>query len=192
MTTLALRPITPVDLYVGAYRLSGVSRQVDETHRLTDLLNNVEETFFLRNVAISTAAGELLQRVDELTVEKRAIVAAVPRETADLLAQRRVQRAGMPRPPQTPVQVVVLTPPYLIAGIAHVTLQNERSPVELRNLPRFFAMTEARVSLDDEEVFEGAVLLVNRDAVAVLGRSHRDVDSFYATDARIDAGDEVA
>jgi hypothetical protein len=35
LTTLALRPITPVDLYVGGgYHLAGVSRQIDDSNRL--------------------------------------------------------------------------------------------------------------------------------------------------------------
>jgi len=170
----ALRPVTPVELYVGAYRITGVTHRVDASHRLTDVLNSLNEAILLRNVTISYVDGDDVEHVDEIKVEKSSIVAAVPREAHEVIVSRRAQWAGVARPPRTQLEVVLLAPPFVVRGTAHVPRLPSLRPIELSSFARFFPITEVSLTFQGRPVYEGDVLLVNREAVSSLGRVFGD------------------
>lgn len=159
-----------VDLLLEGYRLFGVSHAVDERTRFGDVLNSRDEVVQLQDACVYSIKGRMLESVSEITVEKRLIIAAVPRETAEFVARHKMYRAGMLRPTRDQVRVLVMIPPYAARGAVHVPPGTDVSRISRAVSARFFPMTDASLFLGDEGIFEGPVVLLNGDVVASVGR----------------------
>jgi hypothetical protein len=163
-----------VELLLSGYRVVGESDQVTEKLRFSDVLAQVSETLTLKRVSILTISGHTMAALPEVSVAKRQIFAAIPRETDAVLHQQRLFRAGMLKPPATSVSVLALLPPYAVVGQAHLPPATGVSDPAYSALPRFSPLTEAVVFREEERLHKGPIVLISRDHLAVLGRTAQE------------------
>jgi hypothetical protein len=164
-----------VDLVLIGYRLSGTTYQVSEKIRFGDVLNSQAERITLKRASISGFKGQALAALPEVTIEKQAIVAAIPRESDELQHKQRLYRAGMAKPDLVRVPMLALVPPYAAMGKIHVSPKSDPSDPEHSGLARFFPVTDAVLFREDVRLYQGPLLLLNRDLVAVMGKTGDEI-----------------
>lgn len=158
-----------VEVLLRGTSVSGLAPMVEARRRLVDLLNGPDESLELQAVCLTLPGGE--QRfLPGLAVQKRAIIVAVPHETAEHIRLRAVMSAGISRARRLPLPVSVLAPPLYLEGMAYLPETTlPRDPV-LADLTRFFPLTGTRILLEDGSWLEAEVAVVNRDFVASIAR----------------------
>jgi len=172
-----------VDVLLSGYRLFGVTYQVTEKVRLGDLLNSGGEAIKLRHASILGLKGQVMATLPEVTVEKRQLIAAIPKESEDYQHRARLFRAGMAKPDLVKVPVLAIIPPYAAAGKVHVSPTSDLSEPERSGLSRFFPLTDAVVFIGEERLYQGPIVLVNRDLLAMLGKTGEEVRDQSAAQA---------
>lgn len=172
-----------VELFLPGMRLNGLAPQVDESHRLADVLSSPIEVLRLRHVSIMDLNGSVLEEVPEVVVEKRFIRVAVPRETEEYLARQRLSRAGMVRPSMVRTPVMALVPPFIAHGTAH--LSPTASPFRIAvAVNAFFPLTRATLRLGTRILIATPALVVNREHVISIV-ALRDEQEEGAADAGV-------
>jgi hypothetical protein len=170
-----------VDVFLPGLFVTGLTRQIGESYRLTDLLNSAEDAFSLSDVRVIALDGGQVESVRELTIVKGMVSAAVPREPQHLAEMQRRFRAGMARPGQQHLPVVVLAPPFTVKGMAHLPeLVDTTRSVEPFMFPRFFPVTAARLFHGDREVTSAPAIIVNRDRLAGTARGAPETEAVPA------------
>jgi hypothetical protein len=110
-----------------------------------------------------------------LAVEKRSIIAAIPWETREQDRQRALDTSTLGRAQTSPMQVVAFSPPFVVAGTAHMPASYATSRGRLTADPNlfshFFPVTSASLTLPGGAQIEAPVVIVNRDAISALGRT---------------------
>lgn len=161
-----------VELLLHGARIEGYCGQVELRRRLSEVLNTPGDVVELDDAVAKMTLGESLQ-TPSITVEKRAIIAAIPWETSEQDRQRALATSMTGRAKTIQLPVVVLSPPFVIAGNAH--LPGGYGTSTLRPDPNvfahFFSMTNARITLEDGAFLDAPVVLVNRDAVSAMART---------------------
>ncbi len=164
-----------VDLLLPGYRLIGVSYQVTEKVRLSDVLSARGETVLLRHASVLSLKGQVIASLPEVTIEKSQLIAAIPKESEDYQHRQRLFRAGMTKPMLVRSPVLALVPPYAATGKVHLPPNSDLSDPAHSGLGRFFPLTDAVLFMGDDRLYQGPVVLVNRDLVAMLGRTGEDI-----------------
>jgi len=163
-----------VELFLENARIRGLSAEVGERRRLVDVLNSADEAFHLGKARVSIGSSEA-RDLDNLNVEKRAIIVAIPHETEEQRRERAMMRMTMGANPTKPAKVTVLVPPFLVEGTAHLppsvgTLRgNLHAASGVFN--HFLTMTDAKLILPNGSAIEAPVIFVNRDLVAAMSSS---------------------
>ncbi len=161
----------PVDFLLPGYRLFGVTDQVSEKLRLGDVLNNLADVVGLNQASVFGLKGELIATLPEIVVEKRHIVAAIPQESEEYQLKHRQFRAGMPRPPLSRLHIFALLPPFAATGLVHLAPNSDLTDPVRSGLARFFPLTNAELFRSEAHLYSGPIVLLNRDLVAMLGRT---------------------
>jgi hypothetical protein len=116
--------------------------------------------------------GGQKRELPKLMVEKRAIIAAVPRETSEQSRQRLMERNVMGHAETQPLKVTLIIPPFVAEGTAHLLGGRQAVRKRLRADPdlfaRFFSVTDGRLYLPDGNVLEAPVILLNRDRLVAV------------------------
>lgn len=168
MNELGKRPML-VDVFLQGARISGVSRSRTERHRLVDLLNSADEALELESVKVTLNGSGQAYVLPSLAVEKRSIIAAVPRETQDQSRMRASLSTGMGRLTATRVQLAVVLPPMYVEGTAYVAIGGGRLRAD-DVFPRFFAVSAAKIVMAGGSSLDVPVVVIHRDAVAGLAQ----------------------
>lgn len=178
-----------VDLLLSGYRLFGVTYQVNEKVRLGDVLNSAGETIVLKHASILGLKGQVMATLPEVTIEKRRLVAAIPKESEEYQQKQRVFRAGMMRPNLVRVPVLTVVPPYAAMGKVHVSPGSDLSDPEHCGLARFFPMTDAVLFMGEERLYQGAIVLLNRNLIAMMGKTGEELPdaASFSNDPRSNA-----
>jgi hypothetical protein len=163
-----------VEIFLQGARIKGLCAAVSGRTRLAEVLNTPTEVLQLESAQVTMAAGPPMLS-PALTVEKKSIIAAIPRETEQQSHQRDLATRMTGRAQTTPVEVVAFSPPFAISGTAHIA---GSFGVGLRGLhadpsvfSHFFSMTGAQITLPDGSTLEAPVILVNRDMVSAMART---------------------
>ena len=166
-----------VEFYCAAHRVCGKVRLPNENYRLTDFLNTAEESVHLTHVSIFSLDGAVQDEIGELTLEKRTVRLALPRETPDFLSRRRLTRAGMVRPDFKPVPALILLPPYTVKGLIFAGAVADHGRIERGRLARFASLTAASLHQDGRLLLEDTFMAISRDAIAAIGRGATSPDA---------------
>jgi hypothetical protein len=170
MNSPASNPLL-VELYLEQARLSGITYQVEERRRLIDVLNARDEAFHLQAAKLSMVGGQK-RDLETIAVEKRSIIAAIPRETVEQSRQRTLLRTVVGRRPTQPLDLTLIAPPFVVQGTAHLLAGQASIKGRLRADPdlftRFFSVTDGRLYLPDGGTIEAPVILVNRDTLVAV------------------------
>ena len=160
-----------VELYLEQARITGLNYQTEERRRLVDVLNAHEDAIQLEEVRFAMIGGQK-REMPKLMVEKRAIIAAVPRETAEQSRQRLMERNVMGHAETQPLNVTLIIPPFVVEGTAHLLGGRLSVRKRLRADPdlfsRFFSVTDGRIFLPDGAKLEAPVILLNRDRLVAV------------------------
>jgi hypothetical protein len=162
---------TPDPLLVEAFLsggavINGLCRQVEERKRLVDVLNSTEGTIEIEMARLFLRAGTEPMVFPTISIEKRSIVAAVPRETSAQNRRRAVLTNMMGgRRQRMHKDVTVICPPYAIEGVAHVAEGSGTLRPSPDIFTHFFPMTDVVITLAGEGERILPVVLVNRDAI---------------------------
>ncbi|HEU0072794.1 MAG TPA: hypothetical protein VFS30_02190 [Dehalococcoidia bacterium] len=161
-----------VELLLDGVRIEGYCSQVELRRRLSEVLNTPGDVIELDDAVAKMTTGEPL-KTPSITVEKKAIIAAIPWETTAQDRQRALATSMTGRAKTIQLPVVVISPPLVIAGTAH--LPGGFGTSVLRADPNlfahFFSMTGARITLEDGAFLDAPVVLVNRDAVSAMAQT---------------------
>jgi hypothetical protein len=157
-----------VQLFIQGGHISGVTRHVEERRRLVDVLNGPDANFEIEEAKLTLSPSGLARHFPTLTIDKKAILAAVPHETQDQVRQRAMLNTGMGRAATLQATMGFLLPPLYIEGTAHIAPGAGRLRPDPRVFTRFFPITSALCYLPDGEPLELEVLLLHRDAIASI------------------------
>jgi hypothetical protein len=163
-----------VDLLLSAYRLVGVSYQVTEKLRLSDVLNSRSDTFVLRHASVLSLKGQVMASLPEVAVQKSQIMAAIPKESEDYRHQHQIFRVGIVKPTLVHVPVLALLPPYAATGKVHVAPNSDLADLAHSGLLGFFAVTDTVIFSGDERLYQGPIVLLNRDLIGMLGQTGQE------------------
>jgi hypothetical protein len=157
-----------ISVLLASLRLEG-SLHMEQEQRVSDVLGTADDRFVLQHVSVLSLDGSRIESCPELLVDKRQVLAVVPRESAGYLASRRVARMGLTTPGNSAsLALAVMLPPFHVQGTFH-----SQGPLNLEHinarLTRFFALTNADVNLGRALLEEKVTLLVNRDLMAAIG-----------------------
>ena len=160
-----------VELYLEQARITGLNYQVEERRRLVDVLNAHEDALQLEDVKFAMVGGQR-RELPKVMIEKRAIIAAIPRETSEQSRQRLMERNVMGHAETQPLSLTLMIPPFVAEGTAHLLGGRFAVRKNLRADPslftRFFSVTDGRLYLPDGSVLEAPVILLNRDHMAAV------------------------
>ncbi len=160
-----------VELYLAQARIAGLNFQTEERRRLIDVLNAQEDAIQLEDVRVALVGGQK-RELPKIMVEKRAIIAAVPRETSEQSRQRLMERNVMGHAETQPLNLTLIIPPFVAEGTTHLLGGRQAVRKRLRADPdlfgRFFSMTDGRLYLPDGNVLEAPVILLNRDNLVAV------------------------
>jgi hypothetical protein len=170
VTNLIATPLL-IDVFLDKGRVSGVSRALTERGRLVDMLNAGGDVLELESAKITLGDGPPCL-LPTLAVEKRAIVAAIPRETQGQSRARARLSAGMGRITATRIRLAVLLPGLYIEGTAHVAIGGGMLRAN-EVFPSFFAIGDARLVLPDGSLMGVPAVVIRRDAVAGMSQLGR-------------------
>jgi hypothetical protein len=164
-----------VDFLLAGYRLFGVTYEVSEKVRLGDLLNGLAEAVTLHHASILGMKGQVLASLPEVTVEKGHLIAAIPKESVEYQQRQRLYRAGMARPDLVRTPVVAVVPPFAATGKVHTPPTADLSNPDHMGLARFFPLTDACLFQGEERFYEGPIVILNRDLIAVIGKTGEEL-----------------
>lgn len=175
-----------VELILNGFKITG-QLQIEERRRLGDILNTADELFQLADATVTPALGAP-RAFRSLPIEKRSILAAIPRETEEQSRRRAVLSTGLGRSTAAQTPLWLLIPPLMAEGLVHVGFATGgiRS-LDSHSVPRFFALTEAKIYLEERRGVarragatrppdELGVVFINRDLVAAVGPLKEAVD----------------
>ncbi len=158
-----------LDVLLAEGVMSGITREVDESRRIVDLMNNRDEIVLLDEASMTSWDGRRLVASAEWLIEKRAILAVIPKETEEQKRHLRLERVGMARPQMLKVFVAAVLPPYVVRGTTYVqpgaSLLRAHSDV----FNRFFPLIDAELRSMARD-FEAAIVVVNRDFLSAMAR----------------------
>jgi hypothetical protein len=149
----------------GGALINGLCRQVAERKRLVDVLNSPEEIVEIEAARLCLRPGLEPILFPTISIEKKSIMAAVPRETSEQNRRRAVLTNMMGRVQTAPNLVTLVVPPFAIEGIAHIAPGAGRVRPSPEIFAHFFPVTDAVVTIPDEGKRSLPVILVNRDAI---------------------------
>jgi hypothetical protein len=162
-----------VEVFLNGARIEGLCGEVGRRTRLAEVLNMPTDVLNLNSAVVTMAAGEPMH-VDSITIEKKAIIAAIPWETKEQDRQRALATSISGRAQTTPTGVVAFSPPLVISGTAHISGGFGSTLRDLRPDPsvfsHFFSITEGQLTLPDGANLGAPVILVNRESVSALAR----------------------
>jgi len=162
-------------ILAGGQLASGHTEQVGERRRLVDVLNSPEEIFELEAATVASTPGAKPRAFPKLAIEKRAILAAIPRETKEQARRRVVLATVVGRVATVRAPLTLLVPPLTIEGVAHVAPGVGRLRADPEIFAHFFSMTNATIHFPDGPTLEALpVALVNREAVAAVSLMERE------------------
>src|SRR3989304_4274300 len=98
-------------ILTGGQLANGYTEQVGERRRLVDVLNSPEEIFELEAATVASTPGAKPRAFPTLAIEKRAILAAIPRETEEQARRRVVLATGVGRIARGRAPLAPLGPP---------------------------------------------------------------------------------
>ena len=156
-----------VDLILNGLRLQGAIG-VDDSRRVSDILNSPESSLLLSEVVVATAEGTRIEAYPQLAVEKRNLLAVVPRESSEYLTSHQRARFGVARPALADIAVGVVLPPYNAHGVLLIP-PPVTVPIAIGRLSHFFPLLRAALYLSRVLLFDDVTLLVNRDLIVGLG-----------------------
>ena len=161
-----------VEVLLNGARIEGYSAQVEVRRRLSEVLNTPDEVLQLERAKATTGLGEPLD-ISSIVIEKWAILAAIPWETQEQNRQRALATSMTGRAKTMQLPVVILSPPIVIAGTAHVASGYGTSALRAdpSMFAHFFSVTDARITLEDGTHLDAPVVLVNRDMVSAMART---------------------
>ena len=163
-----------VEVFLHGARIKGLCDAVGRHTRLAEVMNTPSEMLQLDSAMVTMTVGAPMHS-PSLTVEKKAIIAAIPWETKDQDRQRALATTISGRAQTTPIDVVAFLPPFVISGTAHLSIGFGTGLRELRPDPsvftHFFSITNAQMALPDGSTLEAPVILVNREAVSAMART---------------------
>jgi hypothetical protein len=168
MPSLAPTPRIELNLLFPTLRIQG-SLALEASHRVSDHLNGDNETVMLENAVVTALDGSHVDTFSELTVEKRHILLATPKESADYLVARRLARFGVARPLLVSVPVGIVVPPFTVRGVVLLSPPINAWSISKR-LTNFFPVTKAALQLSGVVIEESEVFLVNRQFAIALGQ----------------------
>jgi hypothetical protein len=160
-----------VDLLLAGYRLFGVTYHVTERNRLGDILNGSGENVSLKHASIMSLKGQVMASLPEIVIQKKQLIAAIPKESEEHQQQARQYRAGMLKPSLVRVPVLAVLPPFAATGRVHISPSSDLSHPEHSGLAKFFPLTDAVVYAGEERLYNGPIVLVNRDMLAMMGKT---------------------
>ena len=152
----------PVEVFLQSTRLTGVYRQVQTRLRLVDVLNAEDDVLELQDVRVWLTPHSDPLGYPSMSLAKRIILAAIPRESAEL--RRKAALANMlTGTPRTQANVSLVLPPIAVEGTAHLSLG--AGAIGLKNFAKFFAVTGATLHLAGEPSRQAEFVLVNRECI---------------------------
>src|SRR5436305_2087229 len=86
-----------VNLILATMRLEGTI-VIEPTQRVSDILITPEEKFILRQVSVTSLEGSRIESYPEMMIDKRQVLAVVPKESSDHIVSRRMSRMGIGTP----------------------------------------------------------------------------------------------
>jgi hypothetical protein len=159
-----------VELFLSNGRLQGLTHEVRDRRRLVDVLTEASPTFRLESARVLLGSSSEPREFPHLNVEKRAILAAIPRETEAQIRQRTMLTTMVGRTSTHMIEATLLLPPFLAEGSIHVPQSvggiGSKLTADAQIFARFISVTGARLTLPGGAVVETPVLLVNRDLIA--------------------------
>jgi hypothetical protein len=168
-----------VELVLNGFKING-KLHVEERRRLVDILNTADEIFDLSEVTVTPTSGEP-RSFKTLPIEKRSILMAIPQETEEQSRRRAVLSTGLARSTASKTPLWLLVPPLIAEGMVHIGFATGKiRSLDSHSIPRFFALTNAKVYLEDRRTparrtnahhrppEEFDVLFMNRDLVAAV------------------------
>jgi hypothetical protein len=163
-----------VEVFLHGARVKGLCREIGLRRRLVEILNTPGDTFDLESAFVTLQVGAPMH-APSLAVEKKSIVAAIPWETKEQDRARALDTSVIGRAQTTAVPVVVFSPPFVIAGVAHLTAgyvpMREKLRMDPGEFQHFFPVTRAEINLADGSQLKTPIVLVNRDLVSAMGRT---------------------
>jgi hypothetical protein len=163
------QPALLVELYLKDGHISGLTDQVEQRRRLVDVLNGPDRFFSLDQAKLTLYASGGARFVQAMTVDKSAIILAVPHEIHEQLRLRAILNTGISAGRSTvQTQLGLVIPPLYVEGTAHLLPGAGKLRPDLASFSRFFALTSAQVTLQDGSNLELPVVLINRDGVAAV------------------------
>ena len=155
-----------VEVYLEGAHILGVCRQVQERRRLIDVLNHQDEILEIEQARVSLGSGIEPRHYDTMSIQKHAILAAVPRETQEQNRRRAVLTnvLGMARQQTMQKSISLIVPPLTIEGSAHIAT-GAGATRGLEGFPKYFPVTGATLTLPGAPSRELEVILVSRDRV---------------------------
>lgn len=163
-----------VEVFLHGARIKGLCDSVSRRTRLSEVLNTQSGVLHLESAVVTMSVGAPMH-APSLTIEKKAIIAAIPWETKVQNHQRELATSMTGRAQTTPTDIVAFSPPFAVSGTAHLAGSYGSGPRDLRADPsvfaHFFSITEAQMTLPDGSTLEAPVILVNRDAVSAMARA---------------------
>jgi hypothetical protein len=161
-----------VEVFLEGMLVRGHSKDAGGRRRLLDVLNAPEDHIELSDVAVTKLPSGASNEFPVISIEKRSIIAAIPRETAGQDHQRQMANLGG-RVETLQIRVTMAAPPYVISGTAHAIHGTTAPKVPSASsalFTHFFSVTDATITFAEGEPTEASILLVNREMVAATAR----------------------
>jgi hypothetical protein len=159
-----------VELFLSNGRVHGHTHEVRDRRRLIDVLTESSPSFRLEAAKVLLGSSPDGREFASLNVEKRAILAAIPRETEQQQRQRTMLTTMVGKSQTQAIHATLLLPPFIAEGSIHVPQSvgniGNKLTADAQIFARFISMTGARLTLPGGTDVETPVLLVNRDLIA--------------------------
>lgn len=159
-----------VELFLSNGRVQGFTSEVRDRRRLVDVLSEASPVLRLEQATVILGASTSGRDFASINIEKRAILAAIPRENHQQLRERTMQTTVVGKSATRRISATLLLPPFIAEGAVHVPEGagnlGDRLTADAQIFPRFFSITDARLILPGGASMESPILLVNRDLIA--------------------------
>lgn len=153
-----------VELYIDGAHVLGVCRQVQERRRLIDVLNHPDEVLDVEEAHVTLGPDAAPRRLGSFQVQKRSILAAVPRETQEQNRRRAMLTNMMGRHQTDQKQIALVVPTLAIDGAAHIAA-GAGTTRNFAGFSRFFPVTNATLTAAGTAPRQLDVVLVGRDRI---------------------------
>lgn len=157
-----------IELITTSFRLLGGSPDVDQFKRVSDILNGTDSDLTLTDVTICSLLGVRLEECPALKVAKQDILLAIPKESEDYVAERRMQRVGISTPNLMKISALIMVPPFLARGSLALRSSKDME-AGVRGMNHFFPLLGANLLLEGRLIEEAPVFLINRESVLAIG-----------------------